>query len=150
MSSINPVVLPGALAARAEPLGKAFVGSLTMGEGQFCTDPSLVIALDGPDLDRCIAAADALTASQPAVMLTPGIHASFEQGVGALAAHDAVTTVARACVGEGVNQAVGALFATDAERFRSDPALSHEVFGSSSILLRCTDVEAMLAVIAEL
>ena len=50
MSSINPVFLfPGALAARAEAIGKAFADSLTMGAGQFCTNPGLVLAVDGPD-----------------------------------------------------------------------------------------------------
>jgi len=53
MSSINPVFLfPGALASRAEAIGKAFADSLTMGAGQFCTNPGLVLAIDGPDLDR--------------------------------------------------------------------------------------------------
>src|SRR5215207_7013321 len=51
MSSINPVyVLPAALAARAEAIGREFVVSLTMGAGQFCTNPGLVFGLDGPDL----------------------------------------------------------------------------------------------------
>jgi NADP-dependent aldehyde dehydrogenase len=152
MSSINPVVLlPGALAARAEAMGPAFVGSLTMGAGQFCTNPGLVIAIDGPDLETFVAsAAKALTAAQPAVMLTPGIHASYERGVEELASHSAVTTVARGCVGDGVNQAVGALFTTDATKFTADEALSHEVFGSSSILVRCKDIAEIKTVIAKL
>ncbi len=152
MSSINPVVLlPGALAARAEALGPAFVGSLTLGAGQFCTNPGLVIAIDDPDLETFVAsAAKALTAAQPAVMLTPGIHASFERGVEELASHEAVKTVARGCVGEGVNQAVGALFTTEAEKFEADVALSHEVFGSSSILVRCKDIGEIKTVIANL
>ncbi|CAN5296578.1 aldehyde dehydrogenase (NADP(+)) [soil metagenome] len=152
MSSINPVVLlPGALAARAEALGPAFVGSLTMGAGQFCTNPGLVIAIEGPDLETFVAsAAKALTASQPLVMLTPGIHAAYERGVDELASHEAVTTVARCCVGEGVNQAVGALFTTEAAKFEADVALSHEVFGSSSILVRCKDIAEIKAVIEKL
>ena len=49
MSSINPVfLLGGALANRAGDLGRAFVSSLTLGSGQFCTNPGLVIAVDGP------------------------------------------------------------------------------------------------------
>ena len=58
MSSINPVfLLPAALAERAEKLGQDFVGSLTLGVGQFCTNPGLVIALESADLERFIAAA---------------------------------------------------------------------------------------------
>ncbi|CAN7331733.1 aldehyde dehydrogenase (NADP(+)) [Phenylobacterium sp. LjRoot219] len=149
MSSINPVVLlPGALAARAEALGPAFVQSLTLGAGQFCTNPGLVIALDGPDLDRFVAAAaQALAESHPAVMLTPGIRESFTRGVDALAAHSAVTPVAQGRVGEGQNQACGALFSAAAPDFLADPTLSHEVFGASSMVVRCRDLDEMLVVI---
>ena len=152
MSSINPVVLlPGALAGRAEALGNAFVGSLTLGAGQFCTNPGLVIAVAGPDFDRFAnSAAEALAASQPATMLSAAIRANYSNGVAALAAHDAVSIIARGCVGDGITQAEGALFATDAADFASDAALGQEVFGSSSILVRCADTTAMLDVIASL
>ncbi len=60
MSSINPVFLmPAALAARAEKIGRDFVASQTLGAGQFCTNPGLVLALDSPDLERFLAAAAA-------------------------------------------------------------------------------------------
>ncbi|WP_114447135.1 aldehyde dehydrogenase family protein, partial [Halomonas sp. BN3-1] len=58
MSSINPVfLLPEALKARGKELGEAFVGSLTMGAGQFCTNPGLVIAVKGEALDGFVEAA---------------------------------------------------------------------------------------------
>jgi NADP-dependent aldehyde dehydrogenase len=152
MSSINPVLLlPGALRDRAEELGGAFVQSLTMGAGQFCTNPGLVIGIAGEALDRFAAsAAAALSGAQPATMLTPGIHASFERGVDALERHDAVSVVARGCVGEGINQARGALFRTSAEAFVADTALGNEVFGSSSILVQCNDISEMRRVIETL
>jgi NADP-dependent aldehyde dehydrogenase len=152
MSSINPVILmPAALSVRAEALGQAFVQSLTLGAGQFCTNPGLVIAIDGADLDRFVAAAAAaLTQTAPAVMLTPGIHASFEKGVEALASHEAVAQVGRGRVGEGVNQACGALFQTDAAAFLADPALAHEVFGASSVVIRCKDLAEIAQVVGGL
>ena len=152
MSSINPVVLlPGALAARAEALGTAFVGSLTLFSGQFCTNPGLVVALDSPDLDRFVAsAAEALSGNAAQVMLTPGIHAAYEKGVAALSGAEGVTTVARGVAGDGVNRGQHALFATSGDRFRANPALAHEVFGSSSILVKCATVEEMIATIADL
>ncbi|HEY6816855.1 MAG TPA: aldehyde dehydrogenase (NADP(+)) [Croceibacterium sp.] len=152
MSSINPVVLmPAALEARAEAIGAAFVQSLTMGAGQFCTNPGLVLAVDSPALDRFVAAAaEALGVAPGAVMLSPGIHASYEQGVEALAGHAAVRTVARGCVGQGQNQAVGALFETDAASFIADRALGDEVFGSSSLVIRCRDLDEVARVIGSL
>ncbi|OYY91309.1 MAG: aldehyde dehydrogenase (NADP(+)) [Sphingomonas sp. 28-66-16] len=152
MSSINPVILfPAALAARGLEMATAFVQSLTMGAGQFCTNPGLVLAVDSPALDVFVAAAAAaLVDCQPATMLSPGIHASFEQGVTALERHDAVRTIARGRVGEGVNQAVGALFETDGDAFLADRALGHEVFGSSSIVVRCRDMATLTRVVRSL
>ena len=152
MSSINPVVLlPGALAARAEAMGSAFVGSLTMGSGQFCTNPGLVIALDGPDLDRFVAAAaQALSGAQSQVMLTPGIHAAYEQGVAALVGAEGVSTIARGTAPEGGNRGRAAFFSTSAETFRANQVLAEEVFGSSAVLIRCSGIEEIIATIAGL
>jgi NADP-dependent aldehyde dehydrogenase len=148
MSSVNPVyLLPGALAARAETIGRDFIASLTMGAGQFCTNPGLVFAVAGADLDRFTgAASEALKAYAPSPMLTPAIHQAYEAGLRALAEHNRVETLARGCVGEGVNQGQGALFATDARDFMSDTRLSHEVFGSSSLVVRCPDADTLVAV----
>jgi NADP-dependent aldehyde dehydrogenase len=149
MSSINPVILfPNALAARAETLGAAFIGSLTLGAGQFCTNPGLVLAIDGPDLERFIAsAAAALDATPSSVMLSPGIHRAYETGVAALEANPKILQHARGCLGEGETQGRGALFSVAAEDFLADPSLSHEVFGSSSVVVRCPDLATIAAVL---
>lgn len=150
MSSINPVVLfPHALQARGAALGSAFIGSLTMGAGQFCTNPGLVLAVEGEGLDAFVAAAaEALTQSDPAPMLTQGIHAAYEAGVAALAGHNAVKTIARGKVGEGITCGQGAFFETTADAFLADATLGHEVFGSSSILVRCKDEAELAKVLA--
>lgn len=152
MSSVNPVVLcPSALATRAEALGAAFIGSLTLGAGQFCTNPGLVFALEGPDLERFTAAASAaLSAAAPHVMLTPGIFGAYEQGVDRLAGREGVRPLGRGCVGDGVNQAVGALFEVDAETFLRDAVLGHEVFGSSSLIVRVRDVAQLKTLLESL
>ena len=149
MSSVNPVfLLPAALARDPEGLAKAFIGSLTLGAGQFCTNPGLVFAVDGPDLDRFVAAgAAALAESAPQVMLTPTIHKAYETGIAELATHADVRERARGRVGEGVNQGRAGLFETTAEAFGADPALSHEVFGASSLVVRCSDAAAMVGVV---
>jgi NADP-dependent aldehyde dehydrogenase len=144
MSAVNPVILlPGALKARAEELGAAFVGSLTMGAGQFCTNPGLVIALDGSGLDRFVAAAStALSGCAAQPMLTAAIHQAYRDGVSFLDGH---ASVDRLGSGEG-----GALFSTDAANFVADKKLQDEVFGASSLLIRCQDLEEMARVIAGL
>jgi len=106
-----------------------------------------VFGLEGPDLGRFVdAAANALNVCEPQPMLTPGIHKAYQAGVQALSEHNGVETVARGRVGEGINQGQGALFATDADSFMADERLAHEVFGSSSLVVRCPDIEALVAV----
>ncbi|KMS90076.1 aldehyde dehydrogenase (NADP(+)) [Prauserella rugosa] len=148
MSSTNPVfLLPGALADRAEEIGTAFVGSLTLGAGQFCTNPGIVIAVDGPDLQRFVdAATKAVAASEPATMLTPGIAEAYGKGVTALSGQDGVEVLAQGVATERPITCRPALFATDADRFVADEALQHEVFGSSGIVVRCKDMAQVHAV----
>ena len=143
--------MSAALSARAETLGREFIGSLTMGAGQFCTNPGLVFGVQGPDLDRFLeSAAKTLRDHEPSPMLTPGIYKAYEAGVKALSEHNSVETIARGKVGEGVNQGQGALFATDVKSFMADERLGHEVFGSSSIVVRCDNVESLLALTEKL
>ncbi|WP_159992597.1 aldehyde dehydrogenase (NADP(+)) [Roseomonas sp. 18066] len=151
MSSINPVFLmPAALEEKAEALGKAFVGSLTMGAGQFCTNPGLVLAVEGPALERFLAAAsEAVAAAAPQVMLTPGILQAYERGTAQLAGSSRVTKLAegqpaKACTGSA------ALFSASAADFLADPHLQEEVFGSSSLVLRCKDLAEMKALAEKL
>ena len=146
MSSINPVLLlPGALAEKADALGAAFVGSLTMGVGQFCTNPGLLFALDSPGLDRFIAAArSALGEAAPAVMLTAGIHDAYEQGVKRLLEHPKVEVLARGPEAQGKHCGRGVLFAVTSGDLLQHPEVMEEVFGASSVIVRCTGEEQLL------
>ena len=152
MSSVNPVVmLPQALAARAEALGAGFVGSLMLGAGQFCTNPGLAIAQDGPDLDRfAAAAASAMAAGEPPVMLTPAIHAAYEAGVTNLAENAAANRIATGRTSAAPNRCSGALFEASATAFLANPALQDEVFGASSLLVRCGSIAELVAVVSAL
>ncbi len=145
MSSINPVfALPHALATRAEAMGKGFVGSLIMGAGQFCTNPGLVLAVDGPDLETFLASATAALAEAPAsTMLTPGIHSAYQEGSKRLLDHAGIQTVAQGKPEAGPNQCQAALFVTDAAAFLANPDMAEEVFGAASLVVRCKDVATM-------
>lgn len=149
MSSVNPVILfPAALAARAEALGGAYVGSLTLGSGQFCTNPGIIVALAGPDLDRFVAsAAAALSGAEPQVMLTGAIHKAYDAGVAGLANHRSVETVARGAEGTGCNRGRAAIFATNAAEFAANPDLAHEVFGAASLIVRCASFDEIARVL---
>ncbi|APX92929.1 aldehyde dehydrogenase (NADP(+)) [Halomonas sp. 1513] len=148
MSSINPVLLmPAALSERAEAIAEGFVASLNMGAGQFCTNPGLLLGLAGTPLDNFVAAAgQALEQSAAQTMLTPGIHAAYQQGVETLAAHPKVREVARGQAGDGQNQCQPGLYVTQAADFLADEALQAEVFGATALVVACTDISEMQAV----
>ena len=152
MSSINPVlVLPGAMKNRGEAIAKAFVASLTMGAGQFCTNPGLVLGAEGATLDSfCGQVAEGLSATPAATMLTPGIAQAYRSGVDRIAKNSKVKTVARGQVATAPHAGQPAFFATDAKSFVAEHALREEVFGASSVLIRCPDVETMRAILEDL
>ncbi len=145
MSSINPVfLLDGALRRRAAELGRAFIGSLTLGSGQFCTNPGLIVAVDGPGLDTFVAAAREALAVAPATpMLTPHIAGNYAAGVQSL--QRTAELIGRGESG-GETTCHAALFSTDAPTFLASEELQAEVFGSSSLIVRCADAAEMQAV----
>ena len=151
MSSINPVLLfPHALSNRAESIGKAFAASLVMGAGQFCTNPGLILAVEGPGLERFIkAAATALAEVAPATMLTRGIQQAYAAGVRAIASHPGVTTEASGMAGNQL-RAQAMLFSTSAAVFSSHRQLQEEVFGAASLVVRCPDLAVMRDVVEAL
>jgi 2,5-dioxopentanoate dehydrogenase len=149
MSSINPVILfPAAARARGAQLGQAYVASVNLGAGQFCTNPGVLLYLQGTDLAAFQKAASAaMQDCQAQTMLTPGIHASFNEGVGRLTRHQAVRGVSRGPAVEGPNRAQGGLFAVDAARFTADESLRQEIFGPASLMVGAADIEELGRVI---
>lgn len=141
MSSINPVYLfPAALTARGDALAQGFVASLTQGAGQFCTNPGLVIGVQGPALDRFISsAAERLHSCAAQTMLTPGIASAFTSGVVALTEHAKVA--AQGLAATGPHQGQAHLFVTQAQDFLANEHLQAEVFGASSLVVACANVE---------
>lgn len=151
MSSINPVILmPAALASHPEDIARGFVASLTLGAGQFCTNPGLVLAVEGEGLDAFVRTAGAVVATvPPATMLTSGIHNAYCDGVETLSQHGATEVVAQG-LGGGQNQSQASLFSVAAADLLSDTALQAEVFGPSSLVVTCRSMEEIQAVLERL
>ncbi len=149
MSSVNPVLLlPAAIANRSEEIAKGYVASLTLGAGQFCTNPGIVLALDGPELDGFIAHAGAALAQvEPAPMLTDRIHATFQAGVAAIAKNPKVVAEAQSAAAQGPTRSEARIFGTTAEAFLADADLGEEIFGAASLVVRCRDVADIIAVL---
>ncbi|MYM85284.1 aldehyde dehydrogenase family protein [Duganella sp. FT50W] len=150
MSSINPVfLLPNALKNRAEEIAAGFAASLTLGVGQMCTNPGLVLAINGPDLERFTSAASqALAGGSACSMLSPGIAGNFARGVNQLAGHADVKTLALAPQAEG--KGAPALFVSSASAFLSQHTLQEEIFGPASLVISCKDVAELRLVTEKL
>ncbi|WP_179404564.1 aldehyde dehydrogenase (NADP(+)) [Burkholderia guangdongensis] len=147
MSSINPFfVLPGALAKRGEAIARGFVDSLTLGVGQFCTNPGLVVVLDGPDTQAFVdAAAQALAQKGAQTMLTAGIAAAYANGVAERATGAGVRALAHGAETGAKHAARAALFVTTQQAFVSNPPLEDEIFGPTSLIVTCRNVDEMIA-----
>jgi alpha-ketoglutaric semialdehyde dehydrogenase len=148
MSSINPVVLlPEAVKARGAALGEAFVGSLTMGAGQFCTNPGLILAIEGEGLDAFVTAASTgVGAAKRQTMLTANIASAYAKGVETLASLPGVEKLAEGEIGS-TTCGGAVLFQTTADKFLADKAMGNEVFGASSVIVRCKDEAELLQVL---
>ncbi|MCA8879320.1 MAG: aldehyde dehydrogenase (NADP(+)) [Rhodobacteraceae bacterium] len=145
LGSINPVfVLPAALAARGADLGAGWAGSLTMGVGQFCTNPGVVILPAGAAGDAFAAAAQAaLAATGEQTMLTDGIATAFARGVERTASVAGVTaTVAPADAARRCG--APAVFEVSGADWLANPGLAEEMFGPAGILVRVKDLPDMI------
>ena len=151
LGAINPVfVLPAALGARGAAIAEGWAGSLTMGVGQFCTNPGVVVLPAGPEGDAfAAAAAQALSGAAPGTMLSDGIAAAYRKGVEDLANHPGLAPVAGGEAAEG-RAGLPAVFQVAAEDWLAAPDLAEEVFGPAGLLVRVTDAEQTRAVAREL
>ena len=150
LGSVNPVFcLPTAMSNRAADIGQAWAASLTMGAGQFCTNPGVVLALKGEAFTALQnAAITALNASPAQKMLTDGIHSAYHSGVSALSKH--ATEVTGGQRADTPRHSHAAAFRVDADTWLKTPALHHEVFGAAGVFVECDDAQQMKDVAQEL
>ena len=146
LGSINPMfLLPHALATRGNEIAAGWAGSLTMGAGQFCTNPGIAVGIDGPDLDSFVSAArDALRAVDAQTMLTDGIADAYRAGRTRISDVPGVNEVfGSTCEGR---QALPFLYETDAQSWFAHHALAEEVFGPLGLIVRVKDPDEMSAI----
>jgi NADP-dependent aldehyde dehydrogenase len=153
MGSVNPVfVLPGVLRERGAAFAEGLKTSVTMGVGQFCTNPGLVFGLQSDELTAATEKLKSLIeAAPPATMLHAGILRAYEAGIQRLANSAGLTTVQASAAAEAAQtQARAAVFTTDAQTFFAQPELSEEVFGPSTIVVNCASPEELGRAVNEL
>ena len=146
MGSVNPiVVLPGYLKAHAAELGKTLAGSVSLGAGQFCTNPGLVFITKSEGLDVFQNSYQTEILNTPsATMLTAGICKNYNKLRGEALQQPNVSALAvsdkRA---EGENQAAASIAVVSGKDFIANPKLHEEVFGPFSLLIVCEDTEEL-------
>ena len=151
MSSVNPVViLPEALRARSEQLATGLQGSVTLGAGQFCTNPGLVFMQAGADTDAFASRlGELLSGTAEQTMLTPGIRSSYQKGVSSRYAQRGVATVMQRGA-EAKCGAAPALFKIDAPGFLSNASLSEEIFGPTTLIVTYESEAELLKLVRSL
>lgn len=148
MGSVNPVfVLPGALKERASKIAEGYVGSVTMGVGQFCTNPAIVLGLQGTDLQQFVSNAGALAEKvQPQTMLHPGICQAYNAGTAVWQTVNGLKLAGQSETSpdEQATQAACRIFTTTIDVLEKNEELNREVFGPCSIITECPTLEDML------
>lgn len=147
MSSINPVFLmPEKMKTAAADVAKTYAASITLGVGQFCTNPGLLVGIDNGDLRTFIATlGEEIKKVIPAPMLNQGIYKNYIAKKETSLSQTEVETVAVAeAVAEG--QGTAAIATATGAAFISNPVLHQEVFGPFSLIIRCRDMNEMMEV----
>jgi NADP-dependent aldehyde dehydrogenase len=151
LGAVNPVVvLAAAAASHGGDIASGYAGSLTLGAGQFCTNPGLLFVPEDAAVLQS-AAADAVSASTGAPMLSERIYKGYEAALAEIEAHPAVTAVAAGATGEGPWGATPRLFSTSLAEFAADiPVLSRERFGPAGLMISYPSAGDLLPVLAQL
>lgn len=146
LGSVNPMfMLPAAVAARGAELGKGWAGSLTMGAGQFCTNPGIAVVLEGAESDAFIdATRAALSDTGAQVMLTDGIAKAYTSGAKAMAGQPGVQDLLTNMCDR--REAKPFLFKVSAADWTGNHTLAEEVFGPLGLVVVAKDAEEMTRV----
>ena len=146
LGSVNPMfILDAALSARGAEIAAGWAGSLTMGAGQFCTNPGIAVVTESAEADAFVQAArEALAPIGAQNMLTDGIASAYHLGRDKLSAAQGVRDVLTSACAR--RNATPALFVTDAKAWLGNHELSEEVFGPLGMVVTVADDAERMAV----
>ncbi len=152
MGSINPVIiLPKALVERGETLAKTLAGSITLGTGQFCTNPGLILGMKGGDLSNFIKGlSEEIIRVEPTCMLHPNIIGAYERNKVNALAQSELTVVADYKNDVKTNYARQTIITVEGKTFLENPNLHQEVFGPFSMVVQCENKSQLETIISNL
>lgn len=145
MSSVNPVfLLPNKLKQEAEAVAALYAGSITLGVGQFCTNPGILIGLESEDLQRFTTTlATEIRKIAPATMLHSGIAQHYSDKRNEVLQQPEVITLAVSKILPNENQGVPTVATVSGATFLANTLLHQEVFGPYSLVIRCASTAEM-------
>jgi alpha-ketoglutaric semialdehyde dehydrogenase len=148
MGSINPVIfLPDTIRTNGVNVAKQYAGSITLGMGQFCTNPGLLIAVEGEGLDAFVQQlGQEIGSIVPAKMLHTGIHRAYNEKMEAALQQKGVSVINRASAVAAEMEALPTVAMVEGNVFLQNPLLHEEVFGPYSLLVKCKDIKELEAV----
>jgi alpha-ketoglutaric semialdehyde dehydrogenase len=152
MGSVNPVFLmPNKLNTEYGQIASMYAGSITLGAGQFCTNPGLIIGIESEALQKFIHdLGKAIQQIAPAKMLHSGIIQSYKENKQAALLQEEVHLVAESSTAVDNLEALPTIATTTASNFLNNPLLHQEVFGPFSLVIRCIDMQQMIEVAQKL
>jgi NADP-dependent aldehyde dehydrogenase len=148
MGSVNPVFLmPEKLQTDAASVAAQYAGSITLGVGQFCTNPGLIIGIESKGLTNFIHdLGKAIQQIAPGTMLHPGIADSYITKREEALMQENVHLVAESTEAAGDLQGQPTIATVDGKTFLANPVLHKEVFGPYSLVVSCRDMKEMTEV----
>ena len=152
MGSINPVVItPLAIAKRGEAIATTYAGSITLGTGQFCTNPGLILIIENENTEAFIQdLAKKTVAIEAQCMLHPNIKASFNKNKENVTSQNGVATIAKIEGAVNDNFAASLVASVSGADFLANPKIHQEVFGPFSLLVKIKDQNQLIKVIETL
>lgn len=152
MGSVNPVfLLPEKLKQSAAEIAKAYAASITLGVGQFCTNPGLIFGVEGDSLQMFVdALGDEIKQISPGTMLHTGIFKSYVEKRANALAQEGAEMVAVSETEPQLNQGSPTIATVSGEAFLNNPILHQEVFGPYSLVIRCKDTVEMKLIVENL
>jgi len=152
MGSVNPVVvLPEAVQKRGSELATTYAGSITLGTGQFCTKPGLLLGIKGEALTSFIKnLSDAIVKIEPSCMLHPNIIGAYESNRQKAVTQDGLQVVADYPTDVQTNYARQTVTTVEGKTFLENATLHQEVFGPYSIVVQCGDIDQLEQIISKL
>lgn len=152
MGSVNPVViLPNALKNKADALAKTYAKSITLGTGQFCTNPGLILGVKSPGLtDFITKLSEEIMELEPSCMLHPNIIGAYEKNKAKATSQSGLEVVAAYESDVQTNYARQAITTVDGSMFLENSTLHQEVFGPFSMVVQCEDAKQQETIISQL